>query len=333
MTDRKIDIAFWNYDRTRLLADGTVKIEGVDAAFHSARIVPEIFEAMIRKRAYDVSELGMTYFLRTFEDGQSPFVAIPVFPVRSFRHGAIYINKASGIARPEDLVGKRIGELALYGHDAGVMAKGILSDEFGVKPEQSRWIVGGIDFPMDPIDFVSHPAPDGVEVEWAAKGVDLGTMLEAGEIDALISADVPKCVLEKSPKVGRLFEDYEAVERDYYRRTGIFPIMHTIVVKREFAMEQPALVEAVYKGFCAAKDQVAEQYVKGMTFNNMMMMLPWLTKLIGDNRDVLGQDWWPYGITANRAAIDAVLRYHHEQGLTKRRFTIEDVFVLSLLDT
>ena len=333
MTDRKIDIAFWNYDRTRLLADGTVKIEGVDAAFHSARIVPEIFEAMIRKRAYDVSELGMTYFLRTFEDGQSPFVAIPVFPVRSFRHGAIYINKASGIARPEDLVGKRIGELALYGHDAGVMPKGILSDEFGVKPEQSRWIVGGIDFPMDPIDFVSHPAPDGVEVEWAAKGVDLGTMLEAGEIDALISADVPKCVLEKSPKVGRLFEDYEAVERDYYRRTGIFPIMHTIVVKRELAMEQPALVEAVYKGFCAAKDQVAEQYVKGMTFNNMMMMLPWLTKLIGDNRDVLGQDWWPYGITANRAAIDAVLRYHHEQGLTKRRFTIEDVFVLSLLDT
>ena len=278
MTDRKIDVAFWNYDRTRLLADGTVKIEGVDAAFHSARIVPEIFEAMIRKRAYDVSELGMTYFLRTFEDGQSPFVAIPVFPVRSFRHGAIYINKASGIARPEDLVGKRIGELALYGHDAGVMPKGILSDEFGVKPEQSRWIVGGIDFPMDPIDFVSHPAPDGVEVEWAAKGVDLGTMLEAGEIDALISADVPKCVLEKSPNVGRLFEDYEAVERDYYRRTGIFPIMHTIVVKRELAMEQPALVEAVYKGFCAAKDQVAEQYVKGMTFNNMMMMLPWLTK-------------------------------------------------------
>ena len=333
MTDRKIDIAFWNYDRTRLLADGTVKIEGVDAAFHSARIVPEIFEAMIRKRAYDVSELGMTYFLRTFENGQSPFVAIPVFPVRAFRHGAIYINKASGIARPEDLVGKRIGELALYGHDAGVMPKGILSDEFGVKPEQSRWIVGGIDFPMDPIDFVSHPAPDGVEVEWAAKGVDLGTMLEAGEIDALISADVPKCVLEKSPKVGRLFEDYEAVERDYYRRTGIFPIMHTIVVKRELAMEQPALVEAVYKGFCAAKDQMAEQYVKGMTFNNMTMMLPWLTKLIGDNRDVLGQDWWPYGITANRAAIDAVLRYHHEQGLTKRRFTIEDVFVLSLLDT
>ena len=210
MTNRKLDIAFWNYDRTRLLADGTVKIDGVDAAFHSARIVPEIFEAMIRKRAYDVSELGMTYFLRTFENGRSPFLAIPVFPVRSFRHGAVYINKASGIARPEDLAGKRIGELAT---------------------------------------------------------------------------------------------------------------------------QQPELVEAVYQGFCAAKDQMAEQYVKGMTFNNMTMMLPWLTKLIDDDRGLLGDDWWPYGIEANRAAIDAVLRYHYEQGLTRRRFSIEDVFVPGLLDT
>ena len=333
MTDRKLDIAFWNYDRTRLLADGTVKIDGVDATFHSARIVPEIFEAMIRKRAYDVSELGMTYFLRTFEDGPSPFLAIPVFPVRSFRHGAIYINKASGIARPQDLAGKRIGELALYGHDAGVMPKGILSDDFGVKPEQSRWIIGGIDFPMDPVDFVSHPVPDGVEVEWAGKDVDLGEMLEAGEIDALISADIPKCVLEKSPKVGRLFEDYEAVERDYYRRTGIFPIMHAVVVTRDLAMQEPDLVRAIYKGFCDAKDQMAEQYVKGMTFNNMTMMHPWLTTLIGENRDLMGDDWWPYGIDANRAAIDAVLRYHHEQGLTKRRFTIEEVFVPGLIES
>ena len=333
MTDRKLEIAFWNYDRTRKLADGSVKIDGVNATFHSARIVSEIFAAMVRRRAYDVSELGLTYLLRTFVDGVSPFLAIPAFPVRSFRHGAIYINKASGIGRPEDLVGKRIGELGLYGHDAGVVPKGILSDEYGVSPEQSRWIIGGIDFPMDPVDFVPHPVPDGVEVEWADKDVDLGEMLEAGEIDALISADVPRCVLEGSPKVGRLFEDYDAVERDYYRRTGIFPIMHAVVVKRELAIEQPELVRAVYNGFCAAKEQMAEQYVKGMTFNNMTMMLPWLTKLIGDNRDLLGHDWWPYGIDANRAAIDAVLRYHHEQGLTDRRFTVEDVFVPCLLDT
>src|SRR6516162_9696950 len=122
---------------------------------------------MIRRRAYDVSELGMTYFLRTFdEEGHSPFLAIPVFPVRAFRHGAIYINRNSGIEKPQNLVGKRIGELALYGHDAGVIPKGILSDDFGVKPEQSRWVIGGIDFPIGPIDFVSQPVPTGVEVEW-----------------------------------------------------------------------------------------------------------------------------------------------------------------------
>jgi hypothetical protein len=149
---QKLDIAFWNYDRTRSLADGSVKIEGADVAFHSARIVPEIFEAMIRRRAYDVSELGMTYFLRTFdEEGRSPFLAIPVFPVRAFRHGAIYINRNSGIEKPQNLIGKRIGELALYGHDAGVIPKGILSDDFDVKPEQSHWIIGGIDFPVVPL--------------------------------------------------------------------------------------------------------------------------------------------------------------------------------------
>ena len=332
MTKRKLDIAFWNYDRTRLLADGTVKIAGADTTFHGARIVPEIFEAMIRRRAFDVSELGMTYFLRTFEGADSPFLAIPVFPVRSFRHGAIYINKASGIRQPRDLVGKRIGELALYGHDAGVMPKGILSDDFGVKPEQSRWIIGGIDFPMDPIDFVARPVPDGVEVEYAGKENDLGDMLEAGEIDALISADIPKCVLEKSPTVGRLFEDYEAIERDYFQRTKIFPIMHALVVTRELA-EDPDLIKAIYKGFCEAKDFMAAHYVKGMTFNNMAMMHPWLTTLIGENCDLMGDDWWPYGIKANRCAIDTVLRYHHEQGLTKRRFSIEDVFVPSLLDS
>lgn len=332
MNDTKLDIAFWNYDRTRPLADGSVKIDGVNPSFHTAHIVTEIFESMIRERAYDVSELGMTYFLRATEVDPA-FVAIPVFPNRAFRHSAIYINKAVGIERPEDLIGKTIGELAVYGHDAGVMPKGILSDDYGVKPEQCRWIVGGIDFPLKPVDFVPQPHPDNVDVTWAASNDDLGEKLESGEIQALISADIPKSVLGKSPKVGRLFEDYETVERDYYRRTGIFPIMHTVVVRKELAENHPDLVKAVYKGFCAAKDTAIKQLVSGMTFNNMAMMIPWITKRIEADRDALGEDWWPYGIRANRKAIDAVLRYHHEQGLTKRRFTVEDIFVPYLLDT
>lgn len=333
MASRKLDIAFWDYDRCRPLIEGAVGIDGVDPAFHSARIVPEIFEGMVRRSAFDVSELGFTYFLRTFSDRRSPFLALPVFLNRAFRHGAIYINKASGIVRPEDLAGKRIGELALYGHDAGVMPKGILTDTSAWRPEQSRWLVGGIDFPMEPVDFVARPVPPGVEVEYTSKDVDLGEMLDAGEIDALISADVPSCVLAKSPRVGRLFEDYEQRERDYYLETGIFPIMHLVVVRRELADERPDLVQAVYRAFCQARDQAAEQYVHGMTFNNMALMHPWLTTLIAENRDLLGADWWPYGVGANREAIDAVLRYHCEQGLTPDRLTIEDIFVPGLLDS
>ena len=333
MSNLKLDIAFWNYDRTRALADGTVKIEGVDARFHTARIVPEIFEQMIRQRAFDVSELGMTYFLRAMEVNPE-FLAIPVFPNRAFRHSAIYVNKASGIRAPggprrQD--GRRTGALRprrrgdAQGHPVGRLWRDY--------PNQCRWIVGGIDFPMQPIDFVPQPHPADVEVTWAAPDDDLGRMLEAGEIDALISADIPRCVLQGSPKVGRLFVDYEAAEREYYRRTGIFPIMHTVVVRRQLADEHPEVVKAVYQAFCAAKDAAMEQLVQGMTFNNMAVMVPWLTKRIEEDRTVLGEDWWPYGMKANRAALDAILRYHHEQGLTKRRFTVEDLFVPYLLGT
>ena len=139
-------------------------------------------------------------------------------------------------------------------------------------------------------------------------------------------------MLERSPKVGRLFEDYETAERDYFRRTGIFPIMHTVVVRREL-VETPELLRAVYDGFCKAKDGMISQYEKGLTFMMAANMVPWFANLIERDRALMGHDWWPYGVKANRGAVDAVLRYHHEQGLTKRRLTCEDIFVPSLLDT
>ena len=333
MANVKLDVAFWVYDRTRALTDGTVKIDGADAIFHSARIVTEIFGAMIGERHFDVSELGFTYYLRTFQDGRSPFVAIPVFPNRAFRHSAIFVNKGTGIAKPQDLNGKIIGELALYGHDAGIMPKGILMDEFGFSPKTCHWIIGGLDWPLQPIDFVSHPHPSNVQVTDIPKGKELGAMLEAGEIDALISADVPKCVLEHSPKVGRLFPSFKEIERDYYERTGIFPIMHTVVLRRDLLAQHPDLSQSIYKGFCEAKKTAQDNYRHGLIFNSMATMFPWFSQLVEEDIAVLGEDWWSYGIAANRKAIDAVLRYHHEQGITDRRFTVEEIFLPELLDT
>lgn len=332
MSDIGLDIAFWQYDRTRALADGTVTIPGVQARFHSAPIVTQIFEGIVRGQ-FQVGELGLTYFLRTFRGKESPFAAIPVFPNRAFRHSAIYVNRASGIEKPEDLNGKVIGELALYSHDAGLMPKGMLMEEHGFRPETCKWIIGGLDWPMKPIDFVPMPHPANVSVSDIPEGKELGAMLEAGEIDVLISADNPKCILENSPRVGRLFEDYPAVERAYYKRTGIFPIMHTVVIRKDVLETNPGLARTLYDAFLKAKQAAMKQYEHLRIFNNMDAMIPWFSHLLEEDRTLLGEDWWPYGIAANRKALDTVLRYHYEQGITDQLYSVEDLFAADLVNT
>ncbi len=329
----KLKFGFGNYDRYRPLVDGTVKIDNVEASFETAQVITEIFEKMIKNQTFDVSEMGMSYFLRVFDLEDCPFTAIPVFPVRAFRHSAIYINNSSGIKKPEDLAGKKVGELALYGHDAGVWPKGILSDEFGLTPDQCNWTVGKLDWPLSPTDYVAHPHPANVKVTWPQQLEDLGAKLEAGEIDALISADIPKCYLQRSPKVSRLFADSKSVEQDYFKRTGIFPIMHTVVIRKNLLKQYPMLATAIYKGFCDAKTNTVKGYEFKKIFNNLDVMIPWLSNLLDDNAELMGEDWWPYGVEANRKTVNTFLRYHYEQGLSKRLLTCEDIFVPELLNT
>jgi hypothetical protein len=333
MSNLNLDIGFHGYEHVRPLIDGTVKIDGVDPTFHTARVVSDIFERMVRHREFGVSELGLTFLLRTMDFDDPPFVALPVFLARQFRHSMIFVNTASGIETPRDLAGKTIGEFATYGHDAGVTAKGALSDDYGVTPNQSRWVIGGFDWPMTPFDFVPQPHPIDVDVTRAPADEALGPMLDAGELDALITADVPQCVIDGSPNVKRLFPDYQSVEREYYRRTGIFPIMHTVVMPRELVDRTPGLAASVYHAFCEAKGVAMEEYRVGRIFNHMDVPIPWLSTLFDHDREVFGDDWWPYGSSANRTAIDAFFRWHYEQGLSKRHMTIEDVFVPELLDT
>jgi 4,5-dihydroxyphthalate decarboxylase len=330
MVDRKLSVACYRYEHTEALFDGGVAIEGFDAQLETAPLVSDIFRRMTQGE-FDVAEFGLTYFLRTFDD-RAPFRALPIFPNRNFRHSAIYINTRSGIEKPADLAGKTVGEFALYGHDAGIWPKGILSDEYGLTPDQCRWVIGGTDHPIPPFTWIPQPVPDGVDVRHAAPDQTLGAMLETGEIDALISVDVPQALLDGSPAVARLFPDHEAEERAYYQRTGIFPPMHVVAVRTELA-DEPGLVEAVYRAFSEAKNRTMRRYREGTSKQHMALINPWFSSLFARNRSLLGEDWWPYGLGANRHAVDTFLRYHHEQGLSQRLMTSDDIFVRQLLDT
>jgi len=331
MGGRKLHIGGYRYEHTEALFDGRVPIEGVDATFESSALVSDVFRRMA-EGGYDVAEYGLTYFLRSWDTEEAPFLALPIFPNRNFRHSAIYINAHSGITEPADLAGRTVGEFALYGHDAGVWPKGILSDEFGVDPADCRWVVGGVNSPIPAFTWIPQPRPEEVEITHAADGETLGSMLESGAIDALISVDVPTAFLEGSTDVRRLFPDSEAVERDYFRRTGIFPIMHVIAIRKELADERD-LVTALYEAYSRAKREVEQRYRADAVKQHMSVITPWFSQLVAENRELLGEDWWPYGVAANRTAVDTFLRYHHEQGLSERLLTSEEIFVPALLAT
>lgn len=334
MAGIRLRIGTARYDHTRALFDGSVRVDGAEAIFESLGIVSEIFEEAIRNRGFDVAELGLTFYLRSLEMPDPEYIAIPVFPNRHFRHSAVYVNASSGIERPEDLVGKTIGEFATYGHDAGIWPKGILADDYGVTPDQSRWVVGGTNWYQPPFDFIPFLHPSDVEVATTPPGKTLDAMLAAGEIDALITAIVPQSVLAGSERVRPLFPDVEAVERDYFARTGIYPIMHTVVIRRRLLVEQPGLEHAVFRAFCESKDAAMNHYNGyGRMGGQSDLMVPWLDHLYERNRALMGDDPWQHGLAANRKTIDTFLRYSYEQGLSKTRLTCEDIFVPSLLGT
>ncbi len=329
---RKLRIGSSRHEPVEALFDGRVVLDGIEAELDLKPLASDVFRAMLDGR-YDVAELGLTYFLRSFDTPDPPFVALPLFPARNFRHSAMFVNTEAGIATPQDLVGKTVGEFGLYGSDPGVWLKGILHDEYGVAPDQCRWVIGGTDHPIPPFEWIPQPIPDGVDVRHAADGQTLVTMLESGEIDALLSVDVPGSLLNGSTrKIARLFPDYERVERDYYQRTGIFPQMHLVAVRKEVATHDDTLW-SIYRAFVEAKQLVQQEYRQGALKQHMEVITPWFSSHFAENRALLGEDWWPYGVSANRKAIDTFLRYHHEQGLSTRLLNSDDIFVPALLDT
>lgn len=318
-----LTLACWDYDRTRALRDGRVAPDGIDLTY--LELFPaETFARMIKFREFDVSELGFKFYVSSLAADDPPFIAIPVFPLRIFRHSAIFVNTGSGIVRPADLAGKRVGEPFAYGHDAAIWARGILSDEYGVPAESASYHVGAVTAALHR-DLPTFPLRPEIRVEPLAPGQTLDAMLAGGELDALYSAIAPPS-LRTAPHVRRLFEDYEDVERAYFRTTGIFPIMHVVVIRRELYREHPWIARSIYQAFEAAKAAAYDHYATWGSFQHATYAIPWLSAHLEENRRLMGDDWWPYGLAPNRTAIETFLRYHHEQGLSARRLTPEELF-------
>ncbi len=331
MARLKLTVAGGHWDRARALADGTVSAEGMDLDYRGMHVT-EFFRRMVEGREFHASELGLTYYLRTLALDDPPFIAIPVFPVRFFRHASVFINTASGIDSPADLAGKALGEVFVFGHDAGVWMKGILRDEYGLRLETAQHYVGEMNEYGPKWDWLPGNPPAGARVEQLGPGRTLNALLESGEIAACFSAMTPRSLLEGSAQVRRLFTDYPAVERDYFRRTGIFPIMHTFVIRRDVHRQHPWVARSLYQALKEARDKVYKQLKTADEYMHSSMMMPWFSALRDENRRLLGEDFWPYGFRSNHHTVDTFLRYHHEQGLT-RRYTPEEIFCPETLDT
>jgi 4,5-dihydroxyphthalate decarboxylase len=331
VTDLPITLACWNYDRTRALMDGRVKPDGI--ALRYENLFPaDNFPRMMRDRAFEAAELGLTFYLATLHEDDPPFVAIPVYPIRLFCHAQIYINANAGIERPQDLAGRRVGEFFLYGHDAGIWSKGILSDHYGVPIDSYSNVIGGVEHPTPPLDWYPRKPPAHLEVRHIGTGTTLDAMLDAGEIDALFSALVPASLRRKSPNVRRLFPDFEAVERAYYRETGIFPIQHIVAIRKDVYRANRWVARALYDAFKAARDQAYATYRHQSANMHRMFMIPWITQHCAEMQELLGDDWFPYGVQRNWKALDTFCRYYQEQGLTDCRFTPEELFVPETLE-
>jgi len=321
----RLTLACWPYDRTRALADGSVRLEGIDLVYLPLE-VEETFWRQARFQEFDASEMSLSSYVKTLNSDQPPFIAIPVFPSRSFRHSCIFVSTKSGIRKPEDLKGKRVAAPE-YQMTAPVWIRGILSDDFGVKVTDVQHFSGGEEQPGRE-EKLKLDLPKEIDLRPIGPTQTISRMLADGDLDAFVTARAPSTFYSEPDKVKRLFPDYVEREKDYFRRTRIFPIMHTVVIKRDVYDANPWIAQALYKGFATAK----EKAMAGLRETHVLAsMLPWQVSHVEEARQLIGEDWWPYGLEANRHVLETFLRYHHEQGLSRRRFAPEEIFARETL--
>ena len=327
MNRLRLTFACWDYDRMRALADGTVRPDGIDLVY-LAQPVEETFFRMLRYREFDACEMSLSSYVASLGRDDPALIAIPAFPSRFFRHSCIFVSAKSGIRRPEELKGRRIG-VPEYQMTAPVWIRGILSDEYGVKVTDVEHFSGGEEEPGRD-EKIKLSLSGEIRLRPIGPGQTLSRMLADGEIDALVTARAPSTFYKEPDKVKRLFPDYVEREKDYYRRTKIFPIMHTVVLRRDVYEKNPWVAQSLYKACLASKAKAYELYNQTAA---MPSMLPWTVAHVEEARREMGEDWWSYGLAPNRHVLDTFLRYHHEQGLSKRRFAPEDLFARETLES
>jgi 4,5-dihydroxyphthalate decarboxylase len=326
MVDVPITIACGNYDRTRPIIDGRVRVEG--CAVTCLPLYPEeIFFRAFRYQEFDVCELSFSSYLRTVAAGTSAYVAIPAFVSRIFRHSGMYIRRDAGIAAPADLRGKRVG-LPEYQITAVVWMRGMLQHQYGVAPKEIHWRSGGQEEPGRRERTPLKPIP-GLDLKPIGDDRTLVGMLRDGELDALFTARAPSSFVRGEPHIGRLFPDTRAAELAYFKQTGLFPIMHLIGIRKTLAERYPWLATSVYKAFCEAK---ALAMTDLRDVNALAVTLPFLEAETLATMAAMGEDFWRYGVHENRGEIEALTGYAFEQGLVDRKLAAEELFAPSVFE-
>ena len=320
MTRLDLTFACGDYDRTRALAEGTVQADGIQLNYLRLP-VEETFFRMVRHREFEVAEMSLSSYTMSLQQDPKPFVALPIFTSRMFRHGGIYCHTDSGIERAEDLRGKIVGtpEFQLT---AGVWQRGILADRHDVPVDSVTYVTGGQETPGR-IEKAMVDLGGRAEVSRIPEGATLSAMLLSGEIDALYSPRIPAPFVAGDPRVRRVFHDVVEAEKDYFRDTGIFPIMHVVVVRRDVYERHPWVAQSLAKALLLAKrDAEASLYDSSA----LRFMLPWLNQDLEQVIALMGEDYWSYGLESNTAVLETFLRYHHEQGLSKRLLEPAELF-------
>lgn len=323
----RLTLACWNYDRTRALVDGRVRPDGIDLNILELP-VEETFFRMARHKEFDVAEMSLSSYVVSLFQPEPPFIAIPVFPSRAFRHSGIYINAASGIREPKDLIGRKVG-MPEYQLTACVWIRGILAEHYGVPVDSVTYYTGGQEEPGR-AEKIGLELPPGIRVERIGPTETLSSMLASGAIDALYAPRAPSTLYKSPDSVKRLFEDFMTAERDYFRQTGIFPIMHTLVIRRDVYERDRWVAQSLDKAFRAAQH---ETYRDLAETSALKMMLPWLVAHVEETRREMGDDFWPYGLESNRVTLSTFLRYSHEQGLSKELLTPDRLFAREALES